>query len=541
MGWGAVRRSATCAGVLAAALAVGACETSLVSPSYDGAAELDNRAGKRGWTYYLPTRTFRITLGVTLVSCGVAEDDTATFGYEATAAVEDVMMADHGAAFIIDSEDLASGSKVTTATLALYPNGTLKSINAAAEDRTAQIAGNIVRTGLVLASAASGVPLPTGTYNLYEADDEKDLCHPEVTKALAEIASLKARLAQSRAADDSAGRKTLLTQLDREKTVLQALETQLAKALEAGDDAAVKAAHDTRESQKTVVAGLAAQTKSDTPGLTAKLAKERAKLTRTIQFDWVPSTASEQTEKACVRNSVAHCLKPSFVRAFSGRVVREWLTVDGAQTLATQCLSNPTPECRALVDADVDNPRDVWDVFRPVALDIRLYAPDWSPLVENSDADLSSNTEGGVVYRQPRMAKLEVCKRGCGADLGDAPLVSKLYSMPQFGRVGRLDLENGVFGDDTLAATFGADGTLLTATYTSAAEFEAASKLLLDTATGAAGLVDARREKRDGALAREVDQIKLQTQRYQELKNLEDAKRAYENAIAPIDDPVLSE
>jgi hypothetical protein len=517
--------------VLVAGL-IGAC-TNLQAPHYDSLMKNPGAwSAPPGWTYYLPDRAFHIDLASTLTACEIKEG-IPVVRMATTAAVTDRLVADHSAAFVIDSGTLGWGTKTTSLAVGLYDNGTLKSINAAAQDRTAEIAGNLVKTGLTIASLAGGVPIPAmvpfvqGGRRMADlrAPDwfglVQQLCTQDALDAVKVAEAARADLDRSKRNDKAKAAE--FKRVAQEEALLKAMLGLLDTAILSGDAAKVESMRNAVDRQVLAVTAAKEKAgKSLTEQLVDDLAAARKPITATLMIDWVPRSLG-----------AADYLTPAPSTIFPSQVYRRWLIPAGACVLAWSRAANDRArrEIEDLCPRPDSIDEKIWARLPSTTVDIRLSAVDGDKL----RSDIPSNPPGGagLTYRQPRMAKLSICVEDCARPSPDAALVASLYSMPQFGRLARLDLKNGAFEDNNLTATFAADGTLVGATYASSAALEKASQLMLDTAQGVGTLIEARRTKSEGAPSREVEAIKIQTQLYEELKKLEDAKRAYEASREP--------
>ncbi len=134
------------------ALAALGCTTSLSSGPAPGSAH--------SVQYYLPQQTFALEVEYELASC-------APVRIEQRPAIQTLTVADTSAPYYLDYAGLKSGLKKTAVVVSLYPNGTLKSVGAQADDRTGPVVGSLLSLALRLASggaaaASAGEPAPDG-------------------------------------------------------------------------------------------------------------------------------------------------------------------------------------------------------------------------------------------------------------------------------------------------------------------------------------------------------------------------------------------
>jgi hypothetical protein len=136
------------------------CQTSLdVSPDGYG-AYVDGSIKKRiGSEYGLPMLQFKIVIHRTLTQC-TSDENPIDIRFLAKVTAEPHYVV--GERYVIDYEALSNWSKTTSFELQTYDNGAIKSINAEANDQTAGIVGDVVKSGISLLSLTTGVPLGNG-------------------------------------------------------------------------------------------------------------------------------------------------------------------------------------------------------------------------------------------------------------------------------------------------------------------------------------------------------------------------------------------
>jgi len=123
-----------------------------------------------GPVYHLPKVRYDITVSYTLKSCNPTPQ------FDVTAKAAEVYIPDPVHWYQVDYESLRSGTKTTNLEIDLYPNGTLKTINASAEDKTAKIA-------VAIGKAMAQLALPgIGPSGLLETE-----CKPAVTAAITKV------------------------------------------------------------------------------------------------------------------------------------------------------------------------------------------------------------------------------------------------------------------------------------------------------------------------------------------------------------------
>ena len=120
-----------------------------------------------GATYSLPMLQYQLTLTRTLTGCPMPVpvlgvdliEPSLTFKTEAKATSRYV----RGESFVVDYGALSSVFKTSSFAIERYPSGTLKSLNAAAEDLTGDILKDAVKTAIQTAAIVTGAPSTGGT------------------------------------------------------------------------------------------------------------------------------------------------------------------------------------------------------------------------------------------------------------------------------------------------------------------------------------------------------------------------------------------
>lgn len=121
----------------------------------------DVAQARPGFLYYLPKQSFAITVTYELTGCPdrnstVEAERNEEFTVVQKATIVESSVPDPTQHYYIPYEDLDSLLKNTTFTASIYPNGTIKSIGATVEDRSAQIIKNIVGTAVSVAKMSMG-------------------------------------------------------------------------------------------------------------------------------------------------------------------------------------------------------------------------------------------------------------------------------------------------------------------------------------------------------------------------------------------------
>lgn len=160
-------------------------------------------AALQGVRYSLPMRQYDIEITRALEKCeaqlGKKTADDVKLSMSASVTPRDVA----GESFILDYTALSGWTKTTSVAIETYDNGVLKSINASADDRTAEVLSATAKTGFGLAGIAGGYPLPAGPADFENQTDAQKawfraknkahmlVCTDQAKDALKEIARLK--------------------------------------------------------------------------------------------------------------------------------------------------------------------------------------------------------------------------------------------------------------------------------------------------------------------------------------------------------------
>lgn len=159
--------------VLTLSLVLSGCTTSLQT-RLDTPAAAVQTAPRTGVTYSLPMRRYDIAVTRLLVACNTSLTDTAldetyifpTLAFVSTATSSSKLIP--GERYVIDYEALNYASKITEFKIEYHPGtNLLKSVNASADDQTAEIIGKTLAVAGVIAlsaaSPATGASLLLGT------------------------------------------------------------------------------------------------------------------------------------------------------------------------------------------------------------------------------------------------------------------------------------------------------------------------------------------------------------------------------------------
>lgn len=488
-----------------------ACSTSLETRVRHQITSPDRALSTKG--YSLPMLQYELLVTYKLSECEplTAGDPPSKLDFKVEALAASTYVP--GERFEIDYEKLSSPLKVSDFTIETYANGTLKSINASADDKTGDVIKSLVESGVSVASMAMGNP---AAFALPQSDDavstaanrilaaakrEKIVmkCSSNARAALATAVALRqkakaltvrtnARAKQIEAITVRAGLK-LSDQADAARIFaiheammpdleeLATVQTDLAeaeKALIFAEDRLWPNDPRTTEgtlalskpalfwfskftmAQKVTVLDPAVIDQQFQASAAALTAEDRAELKKLL--DAALSRQPFDTTQLCDASAtISACLEATF------GIYAQFLTDRPAPP---PCLTPPSAN-RFACQSDDDT----------VAAQMMVSAP-------------------GVFYRDPARARLLLCDKGRSCAGGDRPelVLTEWDSAPQLGQLRFAKFTNGPFQNNLLVLSLRDDG--------SAEKFQYAEKssvLAAMAATAASGLakVDAAEQDRE--------------------------------------------
>lgn len=189
-------RAATAATVL---VLLSGCVGKLAITPNRTVSELD--MARQGTSYALPKIQYDVKLTRTLAECpgefvnnDPAKPTALKFAVSATAALTYVA----GESYDIDYSKLPGWMRTASFDMKLYPNGTLKSLGASAEDRTAETIGGLVKTALSVATVLAAAPFVDTAKAPKPGTDQMIGCTAAARAMVHEVDDLDKRLKQSK-------------------------------------------------------------------------------------------------------------------------------------------------------------------------------------------------------------------------------------------------------------------------------------------------------------------------------------------------------
>lgn len=409
---------------LLAVLALQGCQTQLQA-RHDGDGRYVTRTNAArdiplGVDYAVPMLQFQIQAIRRIVECTNADGSgRVRFVFKVTAEPHYVP----GERFVIDYEKLSGWSKTSKVEVQTYDNGTIKSINAAAEDKTASIIGDVVKSVVRVASLAQGVPLPsaeTKEKSVLSLED-RYVCSENTRTALTLLKQAEGDLKKATeklvALTDEAASLERLARIDGLDTAgrrrLVALQPILKQQ--------VKSVADMSDDLATL--------------------EKRVSLEETITWPLDP-----------LERDLSLAPSPRNQKKLEEEMFKKLEKAQGGNTLAE--LGVATRLKGSLVPTVVAK-----EVSCPQGGSSRCARR------EETDSDKSE----GLLYRNPAPARLLICDGSqddqCSVRAASGVVMTAQAMAPQLGELRLLPYRNGVFQNNELKATFRENGAVATFNY----------------------------------------------------------------------------
>lgn len=487
--------------------------------------------------YRLPMLQYDVIVAYKLVSCPGFTDANGkptklAFKVEAIAASEHVA----GEAYTVDYSALSSPLKVTDFAIEAYPEtGTLKSINASAEDKTGDFLKSAIEFGISGASLVAGNPLPS----LGAAHSTGDVAGQEADKLLAGAEMINSLTCTNAAVTTLQAAEAARNEIKRLSALIAPDVKQLehitmratVKLSDAGDAARLIAIHDRQQ----INLDLLDQEKE-------KLTDLEKELTFLDNRSWPVSHVSTEgpiglsgdlrlwLEKLVTPQLLpnkSNIFDPDLLAANFAEASKNWpppqaeqvrkildetLALQAAGDLDGQCPKQPVADC---VAARLGVYAELLSEAPPVddcAGKVGGYRRECRS--DTGAVDARANVaHKGIFFRQPLRARLLLCDRGRTCRTGDreALLRTGWDVAPQLGQLRFVPLSNGPFQNNTLSLAIREDGTLIKFQY---AEKSAVLAQAIASAAGAATKLDeeraARKKERREALKEYRDDLTYQ-------------------------------
>lgn len=451
----------------------------------------------RGVTYSLPKLQYTGKLTRYLSECpGDVIDGNPTalkFGVKIEAAPEYVP----GEAYSINYERLSGVMRTSNFDIKYWPNGNLKSIGAGADDKTADVAKDIVKTALALWSATAGVPvvpLPgTASANFLPVDDV------DCTEQAAQWVK------DARFASEQIGKST--KELERLKKEIERIEKRATLRLASRQDRETLLQHFSKVDQEEATLAAAKKSLDDVSG----------KLSVTQGFQW-----SGRRDQYGAKQNLALDLSDNHKIKLAALLRRRPTDSPGDEADAVRRQLFPRCFGPAVPTGELADPLQClgqqlnMTVTVAVRQDVKSCPDEDSAecvsVVKASDARFQHardpTADSGIFAREAVQGQLLFCRtaRGdCNPAIDEAKLAPANF--PQLGQLRFLPLTVKPFQAKELALTMTEDGRVESFSYKST---KAAAQAIAATAADVATQIDAALEKRETEYRSDLDYQRAQ-------------------------------
>ncbi|BBK44427.1 hypothetical protein STVA_44470 [Allostella vacuolata] len=414
-------------------------------------SELGQAKNFRGVPYSLPYTSFDTVVTWRLVACSPAARIAADM--DATVRI----LPDPAHRYVIDTNSLSSWFKTSSLQIDRHENGMLKSVNADAQDQSAQVIGNLVKSAVGIATLAAG-GAPVGTLA---------------------VAGVAAR----RTGDCQAAAAMAVEAADAAATALRAATARVGEARE-------RVAEINRQ-----LAEMGPQ--PDAAAL--------AKLRRALQ-----QLDDRVTEQSAAEGRLSVALEP-----ITARVHLRW-PESGSRPAKDDILREKVPFppgqlAKWVVLGDDAKAAETLNANAEVVL---ALGPIGGPSHAVPEGDRRPDPTLGIRFRDPVPSRLTATQQG-------RELASREAGVHQFGTLFHLPLRNVLFQSNELAVEMDAAGILTMARYADkAAAAATATGTLADLVGGIGAARQGRRDARLDRIQRENELLEAQKTRRDLLREL---------------------
>ncbi|MQA38455.1 hypothetical protein [Rugamonas aquatica] len=410
-----------------------------------------------GAIYQLPATQLDITATFRIAQCGVAykglPDEDWRFESELVSAkITSSSVGDPQERYVIDYSKLNSPMKITTANLAWYPSGMIKTVNADIDDRTAEVTANLASAVINVAKA---VYAPLGIAATGPTGDPLSECPAPLSKNIKDLAGLRDSIIDATKKD-----AVLKPKLEALAAAKQALEAAQAALKESPTDKKLQANVTSAKEKFDKLDKVYGKAKLTAPALVEQQTALTKRLTSTVNLQWIPRRG-EESGQLCQKVTAP-------LAVFINSYIDDSLTtaeVEALRKAKTKVESSSMWVCLTNVDgADFQAPKKSSSTDAGAA-----------PTIQSAT---------GLIYRWPasaRIAAYGITKDGNinkgirHAVDGD---VSILFA--QLGPKGQLTLDNGTFDKNTLKVAFVENGAPSTLDFTAQSAAERGSAAVKD-------------------------------------------------------------
>lgn len=423
-----------------------------------------------GLVYYLPVRSFDIDVKYVVTNCAADPAGKPVMSWEVEPVVAAQLLADRRRAFSIYDGLNGRALKALNFEITEYENGTLKAINATADDRTAETATNVVSGALKIALGMTGTGLFSGgkapankNVSISDLDGKpahddpiiakvRTACGDKFTDALVSVRKLNLQMDAASEATEAKSKLSAAAS-NAEKAVVDARAGVKAAKETAGVEDLARA---NAQLADAVQRAIAAQAKLDAFPASAPTTSLQARVAAIVLRDLTFNAST---------NFVPN--EYEFAKSFSiiyPKAALDDLGVNGA------------PDLVATVTFDLQSAKQD-------SVDSGLAA---------KKLDLAGKSTDGIWLRTPAMGLMAVCAGSCGGDR--TKRLSKLFSVPQWGQVSVLPLKSMAFSKSTIKLTVAPDGAVTSLFFDTTAPAERASGAFATAGQSYLDYVGARRD-----------------------------------------------
>ncbi len=425
-----------------------------------------------GVPYSLPLLQYEIKLTRTLAQCtesmGVGAAATQVPSLKFTVKAEATPTFVPGERFTLDYRKLAGFTKISSLAVETFPGGTLKSINASAEDRSAEMISGLAKSAIGVAKLALGVPGGSAA-NGTLLPSRMLGCSPAGLKAMTDLKTKSTTLKlASEALTKVTNRVTFLTEQQKVRALTTASKKELLRKLEEQTAEAKKAA-DAKTAVENATEALTFTTVQrfprDLDKLSGFLEVEGADLERFLKLIEVATASGPAAEdNRCDGGDAQDCLRDKL----QARWLIEPLTRLEAGTLTAE----------------------------------KGAVPKTSP-------------QRGVFVRPPEVGRLLICRtypdptNPCSTTSRSLLLAAPDAMVPQLGQLRFFPFENGMLQNNSLVLAMRENGSIEKFEYKDLkARGEAAATLAADLVGQGVAFADARRKAAVDEKASELAEAK---------------------------------
>lgn len=429
--------------------------------------------------YYLEKRVFEIAIVVTATGCEVGNSG-ANIKSDIAVIYTPYLVADKDYSFQIPQRALTSLVKTTEFTITFYPDRTIKSVNSAIADKTAEIIEKVVDTAASIAgtfffgrpSVPKGGVVPQGFLPTRPPSDTPNICAP-VLKAINEEKTAKAAL------------NAAVADQDYMQSLVSGFTTALGVAAHNHAPYVIARANAERR---------LAAAKSKVAKLESDAAEKSRKLRLVAQAKWDPEIGQGE---------------------------------DGAFRIKPYVLSLSTIFAEQGKRANTVFKESSSDTLNDLKFEISFGEADAKFLRPTDPTVARAASVDGLVLRVPVTGTVRAAESAKGAnDWKHVALTARSsaagsaagLTFPQFGPVILVKLRNGPFENNNIQVEFNDDGTISKFSFGSQAVLLAAAGSAARTASQIDALIKSQ-------TTRENDRLKLEKERLQLEKDIRDLRR----------------